>query len=152
MTEGNACGRMTIGWCIPRSGCLQIAKKKSPLPGGLLSFFGDICHNVVNIAVKQPAKLIDGVGGDIVAMLHGIVVGLREPHFEQSVGSDSLFLHGAKQWFIADHNTTSMLQLYFVYAVLHIYEKRHIIGGEKDTNEGVWYANAGRDIYAGISW
>ena len=57
--------------------------------------------------LKAISKLVDGMGGYVFSPLHGIVIGLGKAHFEQSIGRNSLFLHGLKQGFIANHNTTS---------------------------------------------
>lgn len=50
----------------------------------LRSFLG-IGDNILNIAVQQSAKFIDRVDGYVFAVLDGIVIRLREAHFEQLV-------------------------------------------------------------------
>lgn len=42
-------------------------------------------HNVGYVTFQQDAQLVDGIGGHVFSVLHGIVIRLRETHFEQSV-------------------------------------------------------------------
>ena len=67
-------------------------------------------HNIGYIAFQQDAQLVDGIGGHVFSVLHGVVIRLGKAHFEQSVGRDSFFLHRPEQGFIADHNTTSIVK------------------------------------------
>lgn len=95
-------------------------------------FFINVLHDLFHPAAQQLAQLIERVGGDIVASLHGVIVGQRKPHLSQSVGCDPFFLHRLEQRLVADQlapppNSTSigniyetLYLLYFVYVIIDI--------------------------------
>ena len=53
--------------------------------------------------LKQRAKLVQCVRGDVLSALHRIIVGQGESHLTQTIGCDTLLFHCPEQRFIAYH-------------------------------------------------
>lgn len=64
--------------------CLYLSDAARLLSGRSI-LFGFEFHNIGHIAFQQNTQLIDGIGGHVFPVLHGIVVRLGKPHFEQPV-------------------------------------------------------------------
>ena len=77
---------------------------------------------------QQLAKLIQRVGRDVLAVLHGVVVRQRKSHFTQTVGCDAPVFHRLEKWLVTDHlQPTPFCSKYRKYirflvsAIIHMY-------------------------------
>ena len=61
---------------------------------------------------------------NIFATLHGVIIRLGKPHFEQSVRGYPFLFHSLKQWFIANHKTTSTAQTIFCICGIEYLRKK----------------------------
>ena len=104
MTEGSFLYPKSVQKVKGRTPDKQAIKKDARQFGAAhRSIFVNVFQNIVNFAAQQLAKLVEGVGGNVVAVLHGVIVGKGKAHFSQTVRGDALFFHGSKQRFIAYH-------------------------------------------------
>lgn len=96
---------------------------------GALLFLFDIFQNIFYFALQKLAQGVQRMSRDVPATLHGIIIGLRKSHLAQPVGRNPFGFHRPKQGFVTDHLCSPLpsKQVYCLGAVLHIYDKSHIL-------------------------
>lgn len=91
---------------------MSVRKKQNPdetppeavAPGGVTLFVGNVFHNVLHLAVEDPAKGFDGVGADaFVALESGQLTGTDVILLDERVLGDPSVLHNVPEIIIGNH-------------------------------------------------
>ena len=91
---------------------MSVRKKQIPdetppeavAPGGVTLFVGNVFHNVLHLAVEDPAKDLNGVGADaFVALEPGQLTGTDVVLLDERVLKDPSVLHNVPEIIIGNH-------------------------------------------------